>query len=415
LKPLERLILRFSVLFVSLFVISLPFPYHFIPDIGKRTSPYFEIAVKWVGNNIFHIKGAYTSQIVSDSTGMYINLFLISVIAIALSFLWRLFEKQERDYNRLKYWFHTIISYYLSLQLLIYGFDKLFKHQFYLPEPNTLYTPLGNLSPDILYWSTMGSSYYYSVFMGLLEVIPAALLLFQRTRLIGAVIALAVMINVIVINFSYDISVKVYSCFLLLLCFMVALPGLKKIFHLLVLNKPVDGRQWKPEINSQKKILFYSISKAIVIGCILFESLLTYARSDNFNDDRAPRPFLYGAYNVEVFARNNDTIAPLLTNNERLRRVFIHRRGYFITQNMNDEMHDYKMDYDLSKKELILTTTDNSKIILKYVLSGKDSILNLSSEIKNQHINITARKIDLSKLPLLQQGFHWTIDSYGKE
>ena len=50
---------------------------------------------------------------------------------------------------RLWYGLHTGVAWFLALQLLQYGFDKVFKHQFYLPEPNTLYTPLGLLPPDL--------------------------------------------------------------------------------------------------------------------------------------------------------------------------------------------------------------------------------------------------------------------------
>jgi len=37
--------------------------------------------------------------------------------------------------------------------LLNYGTDKLFLEQFYKPDANILFTPLGFLDSDILFWS----------------------------------------------------------------------------------------------------------------------------------------------------------------------------------------------------------------------------------------------------------------------
>ena len=97
----------------------------------------------------------YTT-ISSDSVGMYAMLFVLVAVAILLSILLR-FNKKWLD-NRATIFaiFGLIFTYYLSSRMFIYGFDKIFKSQFYLPEPNTLYTPVGYLSKDVLYWTSMG-------------------------------------------------------------------------------------------------------------------------------------------------------------------------------------------------------------------------------------------------------------------
>src|SRR5205085_9499653 len=110
---------------------------------------------------------------------------------------------------------YQLFIYYLCLQLLKYGVDKIFKNQFYLPEPNTLFTPAGMLDKDILYWSTMGTSYGYNIFLGSLEIAAALFILIKRTRLIGLLLSLGILINVTEVNFGFDISVKLFSLFLL--------------------------------------------------------------------------------------------------------------------------------------------------------------------------------------------------------
>lgn len=258
-KIINNITLRFILLFVSLFILTVPFGYYFIPDIGRYTAPYFEGIIKWTGVHIFHITKPFTEKIISDSTGMYIHLFILAVIALSGSMIWSLRDDRFFYIGKTKYLLHAATGYYLSLQLFKYGFDKIFKCQFYLPEPNTLFTPIGYLSRDILYWSAIGSSYYYSVFAGMLEILPAVLLLFKRTRIIGAIISLVVMINVVMVNFGFDISVKIYSCFLLLLCSIVAAPGIKKLYNVFILDKPVDSNEWKSGNLSEKKRLLYAI------------------------------------------------------------------------------------------------------------------------------------------------------------
>lgn len=403
---------RFAILFVSLFIISLPFPYHVIPDIGEYLSPCSERLVRWMGKSVFRIEPPYTAEIVSDSPGMYIHVFALLIISALLSLLWTGIDTTRKDRPALRYLFHAAVSYYLALQLFKYGFDKVFKHQFYLPEPNTLYKPLGYITPDILYWSTIGTSYWYNLLTGLAEIIFAFLLLFRRTRIIGALGATVVVAHIVMINFSFDISVKLYSCFLLLLCLIVAYPGLVPLFDLLIRNRRAEPWEPRPVILSKKNTLFYSIAKALVIVGVLSEALFIYFKTGNFNDDTATRPFLHGAYAVETFVRNNDTLPPLLTENARFKRIFIHRRGYFIAQGMNDATRDYNLGYDIPNRRLVLDENDARAGVLGYTLSNNDSLLVLRGALKNDSVAIHARRIDLESLPLLQRSFHWTIDDY---
>lgn len=410
-KDLQSAALRFAISFVVLFIVSLPFPYRLLPDVGGYLGPCSERLVRWVGDHILHIDSPYTAGIVSDSTGMYIHLLIIAALSLLVCAVWSIVERGRDNGDRLRYLFTAAVSYYLSIQLLKYGLDKLFKHQFYLPEPNTLYTAVGQLSRDILYWSAIGSSRSYNIIAGLLEVIPALLLLFRRTRPIGALGALAVTLHIVAINFGFDISVKLYSCFLLLLCLIVAFPTLTKLWNLLLLKRTVDGRMYAPRIGPGTPSAIYAAVKSLVIVTILLEASFVYVETGNFNDDSARRPFLHGAYAVELFIRNGDTVPPLLTESDRFKRIFIHRRGYFITQSMNDAMRDYSLGYDRSGQRLLLRNNDSSTA-LGYDIVGPDSLLMVRGVMSGDSIVVHARRLDPGALPLLGPSFHWTIDGY---
>ena len=155
----------------------------------------------------------------------------------------------------------------VSFFLFVYGFNKVFKIQFYIPEPNTLYTPLGQLSKDILFWSSMGSSHSYNLFMGLVEILPALFLLFRRTRMLGAVISFTVLLNVLMINFGFDISVKILSSFLLFLSLVILAPYAKKLFSFFFqVNNKVPSSTLSFEVEKTKKLIIF---KSCIICCII--------------------------------------------------------------------------------------------------------------------------------------------------
>ncbi len=410
-NKIKRIILFWLVLFVLLFIISFPFTLHHIPSIPALIAPFSERLVRWSANNLFHIKQPYIYELLSDSTGLYIHVFNLLVfslvIAIPLAYRGRGWKLKS-----LKYWFSTVVAYYLSLQLFIYGLNKVFKWQFYLPEPNTLYTSVGGTHLDLLFWSVMGASYPYTLFSGIIEVLPACLLLFKRTRLLGAIIAFAVMVNVVMINFSFDISVKVFSLFLLLLSFVLILPYLKKLGQFFLHQATVGLKKWQPDYSTTKQKNLYISIKAIVIILLLFEVLSPYYNSGNYNDDYAKRPALHGAYETHRMIVNGDTIIPLIDNEQFIKRIFIHRKGYLITQTIKDDMQDYKLTYGDNNTLQINNYYINSRHKLSYEMLN-DSIVYFKGKLEEgKEIELMAIKLNHSQLPLLQKEFNWTIDGY---
>ena len=66
----------------------------------------------------------------------------------------------------------------------------------------------------------MGASKTYTIFSGFAEVIGGFLLFGRRTRTFGEPwLVFAVMMNVFMMNMSYDIPVKIYSFHLMLMAF----------------------------------------------------------------------------------------------------------------------------------------------------------------------------------------------------
>ncbi len=407
----QKLSFRFALCFVLLFIVSLPSPNTFLPNIGEYLQPFFEALTKWFGDNILQLKQPYTHQLISDSTGLYIHTLLLIIIAVTIGMVWSVLDKKQ-NHIVLAYCFQVFISYSLAFQLFKYGFNKVFKLQFYLPEPNILYSNVGSLGRDILYWSVMGASYYYTVFVGILELIPAFLLLFRRTRLLGALIAFGVLVNVVMINVSFDISVKILSSFLLFLSVLIILPDLSNLYRFFFQGQAVGIDSCHPQYATQKQFWWYSLGKSLVIGLLLLDVILPYFKTQNFNDDLVPRPFLHGAYEVETFAVNQDTIPPLLPHPSRWKRFFVHREGYFIAEDMQEEMWDFPLQSTPHSKQMVLKEASGQQLVFQYDYSPSDSVLVLKGILQTDTIRIEATQLNLQKLPLLQKHTNWTIDDY---
>jgi hypothetical protein len=150
-----------------------------------------------------------------------------------------------------------------------------------------------------------------------------------------------------------------------------------------------------------------TILKSILICILILESLFPYLNSGNFNDDFAKRPFLHGAYEVQEFTENGKKLDCYSTP---LKRIFIHRDGYLILQNQQDEMTDFKLEINQIKNTFILTDYELNKIKMNYTYSKKDGLLTLSSNKNGAVTVIKTKTINWKKLPALQKQFHWTVD-----
>jgi uncharacterized membrane protein YphA (DoxX/SURF4 family) len=104
----------------------------------------------------------------------------------------------------------TILRFFLAFEFVRYGVAKIVGMQFYR-RFYLLDTRVVDLKPMNLAWSFFGHSYGYQAFSGALEIAGAVLLCFRRTTTLGACLLFVVMSNVVLVNFSYDVSVKLFS------------------------------------------------------------------------------------------------------------------------------------------------------------------------------------------------------------
>jgi len=95
---------------------------------------------------------------------------------------------------------------YVFFFLTAYGLGKVIGAQFYTASrmPDGLaQMPIGLVTDFDLAWVFMGRSYSYMLFIGLAEVFGALLLIFNKTKLVGALMLIPIMVNVIVFDIFF--------------------------------------------------------------------------------------------------------------------------------------------------------------------------------------------------------------------
>lgn len=111
--------------------------------------------------------------------------------------------------NRLTSYLERAARLYVWLMLSIYGSGKIANGQFYrhgeLPEA-VANLPLAEVGGFDLAWTFFGYSFGYILFIGGSQLVGAALLLFERTKLIGAALLLPILANIIVVDYFFRIS-----------------------------------------------------------------------------------------------------------------------------------------------------------------------------------------------------------------
>ena len=117
------------------------------------------------------------------------------------------------DINRT---FYHAARYLLGTVMLYYAIVKLVNVQFQV-SPFTYTRPLDQVPGRMLAWTYLGYAPWFQRLLGVAEFVPALMLFFRRTARLGAVLMLAALLNITLVNFALDLwhDTKIISCQLL--------------------------------------------------------------------------------------------------------------------------------------------------------------------------------------------------------
>ncbi|MEQ8706774.1 MAG: hypothetical protein RIC19_22765 [Phaeodactylibacter sp.] len=338
-----------------------------------------------------------------DGLYNYISVAFLLTLSILCTLVWSVLDKRT-SYSRLLQMLVVVVRYYLIVQMALYGLAKVLYSQFPEPAFHRLLQPFGESSPMGLLWTFMGYSYGYNLFTGMGELLGAALLLFRRTTTLGALVTLGVMANVMVLNYCYDVPVKILSTHLVIFClFLLALDG-PRLARLFVLNLPTAAA-YDPELFSSAR---YRKVKNTLKGLVMLGGITAVAVIISQYTNQ-PKPPLYGLYRVDTMVRNQDTLPPLLTDGRRWQHIAVEFPGRALIQTMPGHIRWFDLEVDTSAQWAVFTQGRFSDT-LYYERTGAVS-WHFRGMVRGDTVLVGATWRDKEDFLLMGRGFNWTNES----
>ncbi|MFY1828852.1 DoxX family membrane protein [Myxococcus fulvus] len=410
----KRLGFRFVCAFILISCFA--FPLDALPVIGApintAISDFWAIVVRWVARNV----AGYPGELLTNQTGSgdraldYAQMTLFLGLALVATAVWSLVDRRRLRYDKAHALLHVYVRYLLAVPMLGYGFSKVFKSQFPTPSVERLTQSLGDFSPMGLLWTFMGHSPGYNIFTGGAEVLGGLLLLTRRTTTLGALVVIGVMANVVALNFFYDVPVKLYSTQLLLFAVLLALPDLRRLANVFVLNRATQPASLELPFPLPTRVLWATrAAKALFIGWLLYNGVTRgYERYTQWGDG-APPPLFTGLYQVESFTRDGQELPPLLTDPHRWRAVTVSRYAV-AARMMNDVRRYFPMKKGEDGKSVLLMSSwdDDAKPVATLRREKPDAEhFVIQGEVDGVKVDVRLKQVDTSKLELRGRGFNW--------
>jgi hypothetical protein len=251
----------------------------------------------------------------------YANWGIVLIIAIIGAAIWSYADRKRQEYNTLYYLLRVLLRYRLAIGIIGYGVIKLFPVEMPSPSLSDLHNNYGDLLPWKAYaLTTAVANAHYESTLGLIEITGGILLLYRKTVTIGAGIITALLINVVIVNFAYEIGEHVYSAYLLVIALFLLLYDTPRLYNLLVKHRLALANRFKPVFFESNLKKLRALFRAAFILFIVLYGYKTYA---GYHHDHYPYPKTtglkdaYGYYNVKEFRLNNQVLPYSLTDSLR--------------------------------------------------------------------------------------------------
>lgn len=371
----------------------------------------WHVVVPWVGTHVLHLTGDFTE--VANGSGDqlydYVLLFCIAVTAVVATIVWSILDRERKNYEKLYEWMRLFVRMVVAVAMISYGANKLWRMQFAEPNLARYVDTYGRSAPMGLLWAMMGMSRAYSFFGGLGEMAGGLLLLVPRFTTLGALITGAVMTNVLMLNFGYDVPRKIYSIHLIAFCLFLLMPDLRRIADFFVGRKT----QLSPQVPLfRDKQMNYGVwALQAVIGISALWVCCTQAYRDQVKNETHVSPVVRGIWYVDQFTLDDALHPPLLTDPERWQNLIFDEPKILVIQDMDGAQKKYYMQLQMDRDRIVLWNTAEPQwnASMTYDLPQPDR-MTLEGRFGSKRVTAQLRRLDLSdpdRFLLINRRFHW--------
>lgn len=349
----------------------------------------------------------------------WLNVGFGAVLALVIAVVWTNLRRWRGRDEQLRAVLRVVIRYTLGFILLGYGLAKVFALQFPEPSVSRLLQPYGNSSPMGLLWTFMGSSTAYQMFSGWAEIIGAVLLLSKRTTNLGALVLAVVLTNVVLMNFCYDVPVKLASSHYLLMCGMLLAPDARRL--LAVVLSPSTTAPLVPERWSARRwVRGASVTAKLAICAVMITPTFLFYYADWRQASSAGATWYEGYWKVSSFARDGHDVPAVETDASRWGRVrfqvgedvlWVRWRnmdgsyGPLYDAHLDEAAHSIRLEVDpMEAKEHPV-----GPIAFAYARTDGGG-LTLSGNVDGAMLTVRLVPLVADDMLLVNRGFHWVSE-----
>lgn len=402
--PFTRTAFRFA--FVYLLLYNLPFPLNAFPYVD-RVAEWYNSVWTWIVPRL--ARAAFNREVSSvfngsgDRTFDYLLVACLLLISLVITVIWTVVDRRRLSYPTFYRWLNLYVRFSLGTAMIGYGAFKVISSQFPPPTLDRLTQSYGDSSPMGLLWTFMGASEPYTMFVGFAEMISGILLFPRKTSTLGALMSVGVLSNIVALNFSYDVPVKLFSSHLLAMAIFVLLPDLRRLANFFILNRPTECVRVQPLFRRtawhRGALVLASLFLIAVVGTSLYQS---YDQRQRFIARRSP---LYGVWEVEEFSLEQSTPT---ASAQRWRRIIFDAPGRVAVQTVTDLHERFGLQLDQEKRTLTLRKRDDPgwNTVLTYEQVSPE-VIKLAGALNGAEMTARLRRSEERKFLLTDRGFHW--------
>ncbi|MFC4125025.1 DoxX family protein [Nocardia rhizosphaerae] len=371
----------------------------------------------WIGARVFGAEIDYTITGSGDTAAKWVGVFTLVLVAVPITAAWTVLDRRRTDYRRLAGAFRLLLRFALVSALMLYGMIKVLPTQMSF-NLERLVEPFGHMSPMAVLWAQSSLSAPYEIALGAAEVTAALLLILPRTAGLGSVLAVLVGLQVLLVNLTFDVPVKLFAMQVLLYATILAAPELARIVRA-VLGTAVPARPAETLLDSPRGNRRLLIAQALLGMWILAASIAeAYDGWHTYGSARPTSP-LYGIWNVTEYTRDGEPVPALVdfttqdsglpVPTERFRRIIFDIPQGMTVQRLDDSLVSFPARVDTEQRMITLSRDTEHQWQLArfdYVRPQRDQLI-LTGTLGGKPVRMRLDLVDLAQFPAVARGFHW--------
>ena len=411
----ERFLQRFALIAFALY--HVPLFLNNYPSLGGggfndtglavRWGHVFTAPGMWIARHVFHVAGPMTNGRNGDNGDVaeeFARLLLAVVIGVVASLIWTMRDRERPRAGWVPETTRVLLRYSIALGLISYGIAKLLPQQFPPIAPFVYEQRVGELRPMSLLWTFMQYSRPYAFFGGLMEMVAVLLLCFRRTATLGAIVSLAVMSNVMLLNYAYDVPVKLYATMIVVSSAVLLLYDLPRLTAFFLTNRtapPSDDSFIHRRLGPTTRWTL----KTLAVGTVIISSVVAMGPSADAREPEHTRVGPNGTWAVTSFRRTGQPLDSIPAGT-RWTRLIVSPTNVIIRLENDSLLGCGRVAAETSA--IGLRCGKNRTGLVRWIRDG--NFLGLTGNFDGADINVSTRYVPPEEYRLKRGGFHLITD-----